>query len=243
MKIYIVIPVYNEEKRISEFIKELKTGGYPFIVVDDGSSDNTAALLSNFQLPNTELQKATKQKTKLHLLTTNHKSLFLRHKVNLGKGAAMKTGAEAAFILGAEAVIFMDGDGQHKVADVDNFVKELNSGKCDIVYGSRNLSHGVPLIRYLGNKAVSVIISLLFGVYISDILCGFRAITKNAYDKILWESRGYAVESEMVVKAAKAGLKHCEVPVSTIYYDKFKGVTVFDAFHILFDLLRWRLKP
>ncbi len=159
----------------------------------------------------------------------------------MGKGAALKTGAEAAFAFGADAVIFMDSDGQHKIEDINVFIEKLKSGKYDVVFGSRNLGYGVPLDRYLGNKMASVTISLLFGVYISDLICGFRAITRKAFKKLDWESTGYGVETEMAILTARKGLRYCEVPVSTLYYDKVKGVTILDAFSIFFDVIRWRI--
>jgi glycosyltransferase involved in cell wall biosynthesis len=222
MKIYLVIPAYNEEKQIGNFLGKIAELNLPAVVVDDGSKDKTWDVLSGF--------------------TAKNKGIIpLRHKINLGKGAAMKTGSDAAFSLGADAAIFMDSDGQHLVKDLTHFVKALNDGN-DVVFGSRNLGHGVPLVRYLGNKFASLMISYLFGFYVSDLLCGFRALTKNAYKKLRWESRGYGVETEMVIKTAKAKLKSCEVPVTTLYYDKFKGVSVIDAFQILFDVFRWRLR-
>lgn len=222
MKIAIVAPAYNEEKIIGNFIGNLKNIKHSVYIVDDGSTDKTQEVLRNFQFPISKFQ-------------------ILRHKVNLGKGAAMKTGAEAAFSDGASAVIFIDTDGQHDFSDLSKFIKKLNEGY-DIVFGSRNMSMGVPLIRYLGNKITSLLISLLFGTYVSDILCGYRAITKEAYNKIKWESAGYAVETEMVIKSVKHKLKHCEVPVTTLYLDVFKGVSIMDAIGIFFNILRWRVK-
>ena len=187
--------------------------------MDDGSTDNT---LSECQ-------------------TSNIKCQILRHKVNLGKGAAMKTGAEAAFQLGADAVVFMDSDGQHKAADLPKFIKALEKDRFEVVFGSRNLSLGVPFVRLLGNKFAARLISLLFGIYVSDLICGYRALTKKAYKRINWESIGYAVETEMVIKTGKYGLKYCEVPIETVYLDSVKGVTVIDALNILFDVFRWRV--
>lgn len=216
MKITVVIPAYNEEHRIGSLLKDLKNGGYRYLVVDDGSKDGTFHEAKQYG------------------------GMVLRHRVNLGKGAAMKTGAEAAFEMGADAVIFMDSDGQHLVSDLNNFIEALKKGN-QLVYGSRNLNYGVPLIRYLGNKAASLLISLLFGSYISDILCGFRAMTNKVYRQIKWETSGYAVETEMIVRAAKAKLKHCEVPVTTVYYDHVKGVTALDAINIFLNVIRWRV--
>ncbi len=223
MKIFIVIPVFNEENYIRSVIKKIKRQKLPVIVIDDGSTDLTLL----------KLRGVSK--------TVGCSIEVLSHNINLGKGAAMKTGAEAAFLQGADAVIFMDSDGQHDIGDLPKFVKKLNEGY-EVVYGSRNMQMGVPLVRYLGNKTVSLLISFLFGIYVSDILCGYRATTNKAYDKIKWESAEYAVETEMVIRTAKNKLKYCEVPVATLYLDVFKGVSLMDAIGILFDILRWRIK-
>lgn len=217
MKIVVVVPAYNEEKRICAVLASLRNAKQSVVVVDDGSTDRT------FQV------------------AQRYTPYVFQHGVNLGKGAALKTGAEAAFTLGANAVIFMDSDGQHKAEDINLFIEKLKSGKYDVVFGSRNLGYGVPLDRYLGNKMASVTISLLFGVYISDLICGFRAITRKAFKKLKWESTGYGVETEMAILTARKGLRYCEVPVSTLYYDKVKGVTILDAFSIFFDVIRWRI--
>lgn len=217
MKIYLVIPAYNEAKRIENLLESLKEINLPAILVDDGSLDKTFELAKKYPVT------------------------VLRHKVNLGKGAALKTGCEAAILLGAEAVILMDSDGQHKVSDLPKFVGKISMETYDVVFGSRNLNIGVPLVRYIGNKIESVLISLLYGIYISDPICGFRAITKKAYQKMKLESTGYDIETEMVIKTKQFGFKYCEVPVETVYYDKFKGVTILDALGILANILKWKI--
>jgi len=217
MKIFIVIPAFNEEKRIGGVLSGLKKAKQKIIVVDDGSKDKTAQIAKKY--------------------TTG----VLIHRVNLGKGAALKTGAIFAFDSGADAIVFMDSDGQHKEKDLPVFIKALEDGY-EVVLGSRNLNFGVPLVRYMGNKMASLFVSLLFGIYASDLLCGFRAMTKRAFRKMNWESAGYGIETEMVVKTKQLGLKHCEVPVETVYYDKVKGVTMLDAFGIFFQVLKWRIK-
>lgn len=217
MKIAVVVPAYNENKRISKVLEKLVDTNLPIIVVDDGSKDQTFNTVKGFKV------------------------IALRHKVNLGKGAALKTGAQAAFSLGAQAVVIMDSDGQHKVEELPKFIQLINSGKYDIVIGSRNLSHGVPLIRYLGNKFASIFIRFLFNIYVSDLLCGYRAFTKQAFNKMNWQSSGYGVETEMIAKIGIYNLKYCEVPVETVYYDKFKGVTILDATNILGNVIKWRL--
>lgn len=216
MKISVVIPSYNEEGRIGAVIDEIKGSKIPIIVVDDGSEDQTYK--------------------EVH----GRKICVVRHKINLGKGAALKTGCEAAFSLGAEAIIMMDSDGQHKASDLPKFITALKSKKYNIIFGSRNSSYGVPLVRYLGNKLSSVLVLFLFGICLSDLICGYRAFTKDTYKKIKWQSRGYGVETEMVIRTGKMKLNYCEIPIETVYYDKFKGVTILDAIGILLNVFRWR---
>jgi len=215
MKISIVIPAYNEEKRIGPVLSEIEKMGLEVFVVDDGSSDNTSKIS----------EKYTKN--------------VLRHKINLGKGAALKTGCEAAFDLGADAVVVMDSDGQHKASDLPKFIKALK--ECEVVFGERDLA-GTPTVRLLGNKLITFLVEVLFGIKVGDILCGFKAFTKQAYKKINWTSLGYSVETEIVAMTGKYGLKHCEVPATTVYYDKFKGLTVTAGLEILFDILQFKLR-
>lgn len=217
MKSCIVIPAYNESKRIGKVLMELKGRNLPIIVVDDGSRDQTWEKAKEYGV------------------------VMLRHKINLGKGAALKTGCEAAFAMGADTVIMMDSDGQHKAEDLPRFLEKIQSGKFDVVFGSRNMGLGVPLIRFIGNKMASVLISLLFGIYISDLICGYRALTKKAYTLMNLKSSDYGIETEMVIKTAQSKLRYCEISIETIYYDKFKGVTILNALDILFDVIKWRI--
>lgn len=220
MKIFVVIPLRNEKKHVAAVLKSTAKCKLPIVVVDDGSRDGSGDEV---------------KKSKPNGLT------LLTHKVNLGKGAALKTGAEYAFKKGADAVIFMDSDGQHMASDLPKFLNVLKSGKYDVVFGSRNLGMGVPLVRYLGNKFASVISGQLFDVYVSDAICGFRALTKKGYEKVKWESNGYGVEMEMVARVGKYKVQHTEVPVETAYIDGVKGVTLFDAFGILGQVVKWKL--
>ncbi|MDO8573434.1 MAG: glycosyltransferase family 2 protein [Candidatus Daviesbacteria bacterium] len=217
MNIFIVIPVFNESKKIEGVLTDLKGLGLPIIVVDDGSKDSTLEKVKKFQVT------------------------VLRHRINLGKGAALKTGCEVAISMGADAIIMMDSDGQHKGEDLPKFINALETKKVDIVFGSRNLSMGVPLVRFLGNKFASVLIVLFFKIYVSDLICGYRALTKKAYMQMNLKSSGYGIETEMVVKVAKLKLRYCEIPIETIYYDRFKGVTIMDAFGVLFNVVKWRI--
>jgi glycosyltransferase involved in cell wall biosynthesis len=220
MNIFIVIPFRNEKKQIEKVINGISKYNYHIVLVDDGSTDD-----SGFKIKDLGIKDLT----------------LLTHKINLGKGAAMKTGSEWSFANGADAVIFMDGDNQHHPDDIPKFIKALESGKFEAVFGSRNFNYEVPLIRFLGNKFASFVLTMLFGIYISDALCGYKAFTKKAYEKIRWESTGYGVETEMIARTGKTKLSFTEVPVRAIYHDKTKGVTILDAFGIMGEIIKWRL--
>jgi len=219
MKIFIVIPFHNEKKHIVEVLKSLGKYKLPVVVVDDGSKDGSGSGIEKAKFKNVTL---------------------INHKINLGKGAAMKTGAEYSFSHGAEAIIFMDGDGQHKASDIPQFKESLEGGKVAAVFGTRNYKYGIPLLRFLGNKFASFMLAVLFKIYISDVLCGFKGITKGAYKKIKWESVGYGVETEMVARIGKEKLSFSEVPIEAIYHDKVKGVTILDGLGIIAEIIKWR---
>jgi len=218
MKTVIVVPAYNESRYIGRFLDQLLLITSEVIVVDDGSSDQTKKVVE---------QRGVQ---------------CLSHMVNLGKGAALKTGCDYAFKkMGAEAVIIMDGDDQHAVSDLKLFKRELERGT-QVVLGVRQMDAKMPLMRILGNKGMSILINLLFGHYIADIPSGFKAFTKSAYRQLSWHSSGYEVETEIAVRIAKSKLSYVEVPISTVYHDKDYGFNLLDAGRILVKLPYWLWK-
>ncbi len=216
--VWVIIPGHNEEKYIQTVLKKTLLVTSNIILVDDGSQDKTAVLAKKI-IP--------------HVLV---------HEVNLGKGAAMKTGCEYAFReCQAKAVIFMDADDQHNPEEIHSFIKELKQGSA-VVFGIRTFSEkDMPLQRFLGNKVASALVSVLFHRYIPDIPSGFKALTKEAYSKVKWKSQGYEVEMEIAVNVAKSKLPYTTVEIETIYHDVEKGMNVLDALQVLFQLLKWRV--
>lgn len=217
-KYYVVIPAYNEAKNIGDVLRQIVRTSIGVIVVDDGSRDDTAY-----------------QATKIC-------PIVLTHPINLGKGAAMKTGCEYAFnILHADGVIFMDSDGQHHPHEISKFVAELDKSH-DLVFGVRTFNRRMPKSRQLANKALSRIIALTFGAYIPDILSGFKAVSRNGYAKIIWDAQGYDVETEIAAHTAAHKLDFVTIPISTIYNSLDRGMTATDALAILPKLIEWRLR-
>lgn len=218
MKIVIVVPAYNESRYIGRFLDQLLPITTKVIVVDDGSSDKTREVVISRGVQ------------------------CLTHMVNLGKGAALKTGCDYAFKnMGAEAVVIMDGDDQHAVSDLKLFKRELERG-AQVVLGVRQMDAKMPLMRILGSKFASIFINLLFGHYIADIPSGFKGFTKSAYKQITWHSSSYEVETEIAVRIAKSKLPYVEVPISTVYHGKDYGFNLLDALRILVKLPYWLWK-
>jgi len=186
------------------------------VVVDDGSKDDTYSVA---------------KKTK---------AIVIRHFINLGKGAALRTGTEYANNNGADVVVFIDSDGQHPPKDIPRLVKEL--GDNDIVFTYRNLSsEHMPLTKKLGNFVLNTLLRLLFGIKLKDTQCGFKIMTRPTYKRLGLISSDYNVESEIAAKTGKYGLRFKQVPIETIYRDTYKGTTVFHGMQIAMRMMWWRL--
>ncbi len=214
-EIYAVIAAYNEEKTIAEVIKKTKQYCKNIIVVDDGSKDDT------------------------FIKAKNKDVIVLRHIVNMGKGAALKTGCDYALSKGAKIIITLDADLQHDPREIPNFLKALKD--VDIVFGYRKLDKNMPLVLRAGNWFINKTTRFLFGINLRDTQCGYRAFTAGAYKKIRWKALDYSLESEMIANTGKNHLKYKEIPIQTIYSDIYKGTTVIDGIRIVINLLIWRL--
>ena len=216
MNPYIVIAAYNEAAHISSVVKDVLAQGYKHVlVVDDGSRDKTSIL-------------AEKAGAKV-----------LRHAINLGKGAAVRTGCDFAVDSGATHLVLIDGDGQHEPEEIPHFLSALD--KKDIVFGARKRSKDMPSLYRVGNWGLNVLSKLFFGITLRDTQCGFRAMSVDAYNKVRWDSSDYAMESEMVVRAGLARLSYAERSIKTIYHDRYKGTGVVDGVKIFGHMLKWRV--
>ena len=214
-KIFAVMPAYNEERHISKIIKATKKYVDCVVVVDDGSKDRTARI------------------------ARRSKAIVLTHLVNLGKGATLKTGCDYAVKSSAGFIIAIDADAQHDPKEIPRFLEGLKSH--DIMLGYRRLNKKMPFVLKFGNQFINKTISFLYGVKIRDSQCGYRAFTAKAYKKLRWKASDYSMESEMIAKMGKYRLSYAEIPIATIYSDRYKGTTVLDGIKIVFNLLIWKL--
>lgn len=213
--IYAVIPAYNEQSNIADIIKKTRKYVGNVIVVDDGSRDKTKA----------KAEEAG--------------AIALRHIVNLGKGAALKTGCDFAFKKGAEFILSLDADAQHNPDDIPRFIEKLKN--YDLVFSYRKLSSKMPIVLRFGNWFISNIVRALHGVSLKDTQCGFRAFSRQAYKKIRWIASDYSMESEMIARVGMQKLKYVQIPIQTIYSDKYKGTTIIDGIKIVLNMVWWKL--
>jgi len=207
----VIIPAYNEGKTIFEVISKTKKYVQNMIVVDDGSHDQTAS----------EAVRAG--------------ALVLKHKVNLGKGAALKTGCDYALQQGVQKLIMMDADGQHDPKEIPRFIFALD--QYEIAFGSRKAPKSMPLIFKFGNKVITKTLQTLYGVTVEDSQCGYRSFKAGVYPLLRWEATDYYVETEIAIRAGKRKLKHTTIPIETIYADRYKGTTVLDGAAIVLKMI------
>lgn len=222
MKNYkIIIPVHNEGKYIKKLLENFPAKHKKnIIMVDDGSHDDTAALI----------KKLAPEVT------------LLRHKINLGKGRSLETGLLYAKKHGADIVVFMDGDLQHNPNDIDRFLAVFTKKpQTDIVFGARTIGKNMRLIPFLGNKFLTITTNFLFKYFLNDTQCGFRAVKTKHFNKLKWHSSGYQAETEMIINAAKHNLKYEEIIIDTVYMDHYKGTSILDGIIILFMIIKMKL--
>jgi len=194
-EIAVVIPAHNEEKNIGEVVREAKEVFEKVIVVNDGSTDKTEEIAKK------------------------EGAIVLSHSQCKGKGAALKTGFSYIVSENIPAFFTIDGDGQHLLSDVENFIKEYKRKKrAGIFIGKRKIvSTDMPLIRRITNASMSILISLLSFQWIPDTQCGYRLIKKEVIEKVNLLTSHYETESELLIKASWKGFKIASVPIQTVY--------------------------
>jgi glycosyltransferase involved in cell wall biosynthesis len=212
-KIAIVIPVYNHGTRISAVVQQVVLLGYPVFVVDDGSTDSTAELLSTM--------------TGITVLT---------HSFNTGKGAALQTGFAAAE-KSCNWAVSIDADGQHKTEDITHLIKAAKNNQPEIIVGKRqgmDKTH-VPWTSKFGRKFSNFWVWVSGGPMLSDSQSGFRLYPIAEVLGLDIRAKRFQYEVEVLVQAHLQGIAISEVPVQVVYQ---KGAERISHFHPWRDFLR-----
>jgi len=229
MKVSIVIPSYNEMRTLPAVLERLKDLRLDkeVVVVDDGSSDGSREWLDG----------AIAEKRFPYELR------LIKHGRNRGKGGALITGFGAA---AGEAVIVQDADLEYDPLQIAEVVRPIGEGRADAVFGSRMLSSGVRTYSRLylaGNKFLSSLISLLFGVRMTDSYTCYKAFRAAELRRFGLVSTGFEIEAELSCKTAFLGLRFLEVPIaySPRSREEGKKIDFRDAVRGVLKILRLRL--
>jgi polyprenyl-phospho-N-acetylgalactosaminyl synthase len=220
---WIVIAAFNEGSRLATTLQRLGGSGqdYTIVVVDDGSSDDTASVAGRFPV------------------------WVLRHPVNCGQGAALQTGIEFALRNQAEAIVTFDADGQHLPSDIPQLLAPIDSRQADVVLGSRFRGSAInmPWRRKLLLKAAVLFTRVTARIRVTDAHNGLRAFSRAAAEQIKIRQPRMAHASEILEQISYHRLRYTEVPV-TIRYTKEtlqKGQSAWGAFRITSHLMLGRL--
>ena len=196
----IIIPVYNEEKTIEKLIDLVLHTTYrkEVIVVNDGSTDTTRAILNKIIRPD----------VKVH-----------HHKKNFGKGRALQTGISVA---SGDIILIQDADLEYDPAEYPILLNPILTGRADVVYGSRFGGHGAHRVlyfwHYVGNRFLTLLSNVLTNLNLTDMETGYKAFKKHALEGIKISEARFGFEPEITAKIAKKNLKIYEVPIS--YYGR-----------------------
>lgn len=215
LKIVVAIPCLNEERNIGSLVLQAKRYATEVIVVDDGSVDATA-----------EIAEAAG-------------AIVVRHQSNQGKGAALNSAFGIALGHDADVLVLMDGDGQHRAAEIPSVAGPILVGDADISVGSRHLqAGGIPSVRRVGQTMITTATNVGSGVNLTDSQSGFRAFSRRALESLTFSARGFAVESEMQFLALDRDLRVIEVPIEAVYVDPPKRNVFRHGLVVLDGLLR-----
>jgi glycosyltransferase involved in cell wall biosynthesis len=218
---WVVCPAFNEAKTLGTVLAGLRAGGYRVVAVDDGSSDDTGRIASEYA------------------------TAVVTHPVNLGQGAALKTGIDYALSRGAEFIVTFDSDGQHRVSDIPRLLDALVQNRADFALGSRFLGRpqNMPVLRKLLLRAATIFTSVTTGLYLTDTHNGLRAFTRRGALALAFRQNRMAHASEILSDIAASELRYIEVPVTIDYteYSMAKGQRTSDLILVLLDLFARKL--
>lgn len=226
LRVCVVIPAYNESSVIKDVIKDVikifKSSPYQaeIVVINDASKDNTAQVASK--------SGAT----------------VISHILNSGAGGATATGLSYAQQNNFDIACTMDADGQHASKDVLVGVNQLIKRDADLLIGSRLINNeGMSKVKIIGNKGLSFITYILFGINSTDSQSGLRIFSRKALEQLRWKTSGYEFCSEMLWRANQLHLAIGEYPIQAIYteYSKSKGQNNWNAINIVKSLLKRRI--
>lgn len=223
MEITVLIPVFNERNTILEVVRRVQEQPFSkeIIIIDDCSVDGTRELLQQTAFP------------------PNVKVLF--HNKNMGKGAGIRTGIQAAT---KDITIIQDADLEYNPSDFGAVLRPILDGVADVVYGSRFLGthRSFMLHHYLGNKLLTLTTNVLYNNILTDMETGYKAFRTPILKGVRIRSNRFDFEPEITAKVLKKGYRIYEVPIYYAGRDYAEGkkITWRDGFAAMWALVRFR---
>lgn len=215
--VFVVIPAFNESAVIASVIADVRRICQNIVVVDDCSTDDTAAVAAAAG------------------------AIVLRHVINRGQGAAIQTGIDFALRRNASIVVTFDSDGQHAADDIPALTAPIAKGTADIVLGSRFLGaqESIPPLRRMLLRLAVLFTRATSAVRVTDAHNGLRALSRKAASQVNIRLDRMAHASELMDYVRTSGLRYAEVPVHVRYtrYSRAKGQRAVHALRIMFDYL------
>ena len=244
MKVSVVIPVYNERAFIEEILLRVQAQqlNKEILVIDDGSTDGTRALLENLaEASGAGKREVLTQNGQASLSLENIRFLFQDQ--NRGKGAALRRGFESAT---GDIVLVQDADLEYDPKDYDALLAPIFDGRADVVFGSRFLGgpQRVHLFwHYVGNKFLTLLSNVLTNLKLSDMETCYKVFRREVLQGITFQSDRFGFEPESTAKIAKGNWRVYEVPISYAgrTYAEGKKITWRDGISTLWCILRYNL--
>lgn len=229
MKLSIIIPVYNEAETVHKILARVDAVDVgmekELVVIDDGSSDGTGEELTRLQ--------ATYPAIKLFF-----------HKVNQGKGAALRTGLTNAT---GDILLIQDADLEYDPRDYHALLAPINEGRADVVYGSRFAGGGAHRVLYfwhmVGNKFITLLSNMFTNLNLTDVEVCYKVFRREVIQAIQLKENRFGFEIEITAKIARGSWHIYEVPVSYHgrAYAEGKKITWKDGFKALWCILKYRI--
>jgi glycosyltransferase involved in cell wall biosynthesis len=244
MKISIVIPVYNERAFIEEVLLRVQAVQLDkeLLVIDDGSTDGTRALLQQFEQAQSGGRREVSVQNGKELLSLEG-IRFLFQDRNRGKGAALRRGFEAAT---GDVILVQDADLEYDPQDYGKLLAPIFDGRADVVYGSRFLG-GPQRVHYFwhyaGNKFLTLLSDIMTNLKLSDMETCYKVCRREVLREIKFKSDRFGFEPEFTAKIAKGNWRIYEVPISYSgrTYAEGKKITWKDGFSTLWCIVRYNL--